>query len=192
MFVWAKSFIDRIFSVVGAFVFAQMPQFYEVYSQRLAGHLAELSLQIQETTTSAQRSGRSLEEYIQQFLSSNQPEFVNQGEQLQRMVERWDSLNIALQAMQSSTPWTRPYEFFSHLQGSIFQGVMHDFQPGLSLSLEGGIYALIGIVAGSAFFYLINTIIFGFFGWLFGWKKKSEKVVYVSRDKGRQAGVDED
>ncbi len=40
------SLIDRIFVVVGAFIFSQAPQFFSLYSQRLGGHVAELTLQI--------------------------------------------------------------------------------------------------------------------------------------------------
>lgn len=188
MFVWVKSFIDRIFSVVGAFVFAQLPQFYEVYTQRLAGHLAELQLQIEQITNSARMSGRTLDEYIQQFKSSGESTFANQGTVMEQMIQRWTSLNEALNAMQNSTAWTRPFAFFSDLQGSIAKGVAEDFQPGLSLSLEGGIYALIGIVAGSLVFYLINGVIFGFFRWIFG-SGRRKRQARAGRERGEKSGV---
>lgn len=174
MFRWLVKLIDRCFSVAGAVIFAQAPQFYEQYQQRLEGHLSELKLQMNFMNEAAEQSGKSLQEYIDKFLSSTDVDFSRQGILLQKMSDRYQEMNQSLDSLHDTTPWTRPFVFLSNLEGSVAEGVVENFKIGIPLSLEGLVYALVGVIFGFSIFYLIAGIFRAIFSKL-RWKKNKKQ-----------------
>lgn len=144
--------LDRICVVVGALVFAQIPLFIHLYTQRLAGHTAELSLQVEQLRQAAQMSHKTLDEYISKFLQSNDSDFSRQGEWMQHLVQRWEALSNAYMKLQQASPWDRPVQFFHYFDLQIARPTMESFEFGLPFTLEGGVYALLGVACGFLFF----------------------------------------
>lgn len=142
------SIVDRLFVITGALLGAQIPEFIQQYKQRLAGHVAELKRLLDGLHTLAKQSNKTLEEYVGKFLANSDPDFSNQGAFMQGIVERWKKLNEALDQLMNSTVWTRSYVFFRDLQFEIAKSTFYDFQPGLSMTLEGIAYMLIGAAIG--------------------------------------------
>lgn len=159
MFKWLNRFLDRIFAVAGAFVFLQIPHFFQYYTQRLGGHLAELHLQITALQKVAEKSGKSLQEYMQKFLNQSDKDFMSQGEIIQGILTRHLDLSEAYRVLVNATPFTRPFAFLKHAQFDIAMMTLKDFTVGLTLSMEGMIYALVGIVFGCCFYWFLNLII---------------------------------
>lgn len=157
MFRIVTRFLDRVFGVTGAFCFAQFPQFLDVYKQRLSGHLAELNLQVQQLKASSNLTGKSVDEYIAGFLNNPDIAYAQQGKVMQQMLERWKDLTEASLTLQNANAYTRPLAFLSDLQIDVAKGVIQEFQPGLSFTVESGVYALFGIVFGTAFFFLVRS-----------------------------------
>jgi hypothetical protein len=158
MLRWLGGVVDRILVVLGAFLFSQFPAFLQQYSQRLGGHLAELNRQILELQRLAMQSGKTLPAYIHKFSSSGDSDFSRHGAQMQKMLERQVELSDALNHLTHATLWTKPVAFIQHLQWEIAQGTLSLFQPGLSLTMEGLVYAAMGMVVGYCFFTTLHRL----------------------------------
>lgn len=156
---WLSGLLDRCFAVIGAMVFAQAPLFMQEYTQQLASRADELSLQVTAMRQAARLSGKSLEQLIQKFLENNDLDVVRQGEVMYSLVGRWHQLNDTLTAMQQSSLWSRPFVFLYHLNTDIFSSTLNHFKLGLPLNIEGGIYALLGMVFGYLIFISLKKIL---------------------------------
>ena len=148
--------LDRLVVVIGAFLGAQVPEFIQQYMHRLSGHVAELQRLLTQLQQIAALSNKSLEEYTRKFLTSGDLDFVRQGEFMQSLLLRWETLQHELQVLQESSAWTRPFVFLQNYQGEIVHSTMASFQPGINLSLEGLYYAGVGIVLGWGTYKLIS------------------------------------
>jgi len=146
--------LDRIFAVIGAFLFAQIPQFYQQYTTLLSGHLAELAFQITQMENSAKSTDKTLGQLIQKFLASSDPDFHNQGNLMQNSYERWAEFTKALQALQESTFLSRPFVFLRYFDWQIFKETFSQFTVGFSFTIESLIYAIVGIFFGYLMFQL--------------------------------------
>lgn len=149
---WLIGLLDRCFAVVGALFFAQAPLFMQEYTQQLVGRTDELNLQVNAMRQAASVSDKSLEQLIHKFLVNSDLDVVRQGEVMFSLVGRWQQLNDALTAMEQSTFWSRPFAFLYHLNGDAFASTFHHFKLGLPLTIEGGVYALIGMCLGYMIF----------------------------------------
>lgn len=140
--------IDRLFAVGGAFAFCQLPLVMQQYSMMLSGHLAESRRQINMMQHAASLTNKTLQEYIAKFLGQQDLDFVHQGQIMQSMQTRHQELNQAYTSLQQSTVWSKPFVFVKNLDSSVFWDTVNDFTPGLTLTLESLIYAVIGLGVG--------------------------------------------
>ncbi len=158
MLQWIVNTLDRICAVFGALVFSQAPMFMQQYTQQLGGHVAELRLQVEAMTQAAHQSGKSLELFIQKFTSNSDVDFMRQGEIMENMNERYHALSETYISLSQSSAFTKPFIFVSDLYGDIAKSTLATFNFGLEFSLEGLIYALIGIFFGYCIFAGIKKI----------------------------------
>jgi hypothetical protein len=110
----------------------------------------------------ASQSGKSLTDYIQKFLSSNDGDFVQQGHIMQETFFRWESFSQALAALQSSSVLLKPVVFLTHLNMEVFKSTLAEFTFGLPLNVEGTIYALLGMAVGFLVFFTCRKLSVGF------------------------------
>lgn len=155
---WVIGLCDRISAVVGAFIFSQVPLFFQQYIQLLAGHLAEAEYQMTKVSFAAHQSGKTLSEYIGKFLSQSDPDFVAQGHIMQEMLTRVSTLQEAHQVLASASCWWRPYYFCKYATYDIIQATCKSFTPGLTVTFETGIYALSGVLFGYLAFRSVSTV----------------------------------
>lgn len=155
---WIGGLMDRAFAVLGAVLFAQAPLFMQQYTQQLIGREAELKLQVEGMRHAASVSGKTLEAFIKKFTESSDTDFALQGEAMQAMIARWHNLSDALSAMQHSNLWGRPFAFIYHLNSDAFSSTLSNFHPGLPITLEGAVYALVGICAGYFVFSALRRV----------------------------------
>lgn len=148
MFKWLSFIIDRIFVVLGALLFSQIPNFFIHYTQRLGGHVSELKLQIDAMQQAALKSGKTLPEFIHKFQSHGDADIALQGGIMNDMMARFIDLSSAYTAMLDATPLSRPMVFFKSFQWNIAQMTFQDFTWGFSVTLEGAIYAFLGMFVG--------------------------------------------
>lgn len=169
---WIIKMIDRAFAVIGAFAFAQFPQFYSQYLHELAGHVEELTRQVNLLKQSAQASGKTVQELIIKFLQFSDSDVVRQGEFMKQMVERLENLALSQNRLQEASVFTKPLLFIREADGSIALETYHRFLFGFTFTWEGLVYALIGLVVGYFFFWGIFLILKGI-GSLFRRKPKA-------------------
>lgn len=155
---FAKWF-DRIFACLGAFLFCQLPLFIHQYLLLLAGHREESKLQFDNLQNQALASGKTLPAYIQKFLSVSDPDYVQMGQWMLDLQARTDALNRAYTALQEASLWTKPFIFFAHVDRQIFSETVAHFTPGVPTSIEGVVYAGIGLCIGIAVFKLFTMVL---------------------------------
>lgn len=141
--------LDKLFAVSFALLFAQFPEFFQQYLQRLQGHAAELRRLIAQWEQLAQKSHQSLTAYIQSFVEHADPTVGQHGLLLQQGVERLNQLSDYSIQLQQATAWSKPWLFFWNLQPDIAEATFAHFQPGVALTWEGLSYALVGALIGS-------------------------------------------
>lgn len=150
--------LDRIFAVMGAFLFSQIPTFMQQYGQQLTGHAQELKMQLDLMTKTALQSGKTLDQYIHKFLQYADVDISAQGRLMQDMVVRYQTLSEASLALNQASVFSKPFVFFKHLYPDIVASTFHLFTPSISFTLEGLAYALIGIFFGYTTFFLLKKL----------------------------------
>ncbi len=156
MFKWINGLLDRIFAVAGALLFSQAPVFIQQYKQQLAGRVAELQSQVEKMRWVAHQSGKTLDMYIQKFVSQSDADFARQGELMQGMVMRHADLSTAHQALFESTVFSRPLVFARHFDFAIAKQTYSSFEFGFLFSIEGLVYSIIGVGIGYFAYYLFS------------------------------------
>lgn len=154
---WLSGLFDRAFAVGGALIFAQTPMFIQQYGHQLSGRVAELKLQIDAIANSALLGQKSLQQYIQRFIDSGDADFRRQGELMHLMTERYESLAEAMQTLTTASPLIKPWVFMRDFNWDIARMTFADFQPGVPFTLEGIMYAIMGIGVGYGIFFLITA-----------------------------------
>lgn len=140
--------LDRLFAVGGAFLMCQLPLLMQQYTMVLSGHLAESRRQINMLQHAASLTNKTLQEYIAKFLGQEDLDFVHQGKIMQAMQERYEDLSQAYTSLNQSTVWSKPFVFVKGLDSSVFWDTARDFTPGLTLTVESLVYAMIGLGVG--------------------------------------------
>lgn len=156
MLSFISKIIDRTLVIAGALIFSQAPVFMLQYHQMLVGHVNELNIQVNAIKTNALQVNKPLETYIDKFLNNSDIDFRLQGELMQSTVERWHVLNDGLVSLQNASLWERPFIFFKYLNWNIATSTLNNYKINLPLTVEGGIYAFLGMLIGYAFFLLIR------------------------------------
>ncbi len=140
--------ISRLFVCIVLLAFSQLPVFVDQYMIRLDGHLAESNRQVAAFQEAASVGGRTLDEYIAKFLEQVDRDFVVQGTLMQAAVERNRFLAAASSALHAATPLVRPAVCIRYVDSLIVVDAWNSFAPGVALTLDVGLWALIGLVVG--------------------------------------------
>jgi hypothetical protein len=138
--------IDRVLCVAGAVIFSQIPEFMQQYLQRLGGHLDEAKRQLLQFRHVAEQSGLTLDRLISQTVANHDAAVAKLGGVMTDAVVRVDTLQSAHDALLHASLWTRPFVFARHLDHEIARGVADVFKPAVPTTLEGLVYAAIGMV----------------------------------------------
>lgn len=144
--------VDRTFAVGGAILFLQAPQFIQSYTQTLAGHLAEVSWQMDQMRSMAEKSGKSLTGLVTKFLTNGDPDIVFQGQMIDMLIEREATFSLAYRKLLEATPFTKPFVFISNLNWDLVKETWQQFKMGLPLTAEGIVWGFVGLVLGYLMF----------------------------------------
>ena len=166
------SILDRMFVLIGAFLGSQLPQFMQQYIQRLATHIEELNHLLQKLRGIASLSNKTLDQYIDKFLMSTDPDFIHQGQFMQEMVFRWEALTDSWTQITQSSLWMKPYVFLREMNVSLVESTWNGFQPGISLTGEALCYTLIGALLGFILYQILLKMILFIYRTLFPVKSK--------------------
>ncbi len=171
MIKWLGNMCERLIGIAGAVILSQAPLFMLQYTHEMAGHVGELQSQVSSMAQVASQGGKNLDAFILKFLASQDPDFRAQGLLMQAMVQRWHQLSEGLTALQHAALWERPLVFLKVFDSKVAHDTYRSFEPGLPLTLEGGLYALAGLLMATGLFRLLR---FGLRS-LFSRQKISEK-----------------
>ena len=148
-----EAVVDRVLCVVGAVVFSQAPEFMQQYLQRLGGSLDEARRIVGEFDGAARMAGKTLTEYIAQTNANPDHDVAQLGGVMENAVTRMNNLAAAHASLQDASVFGRPFAFFAHVDSQIAKNTWLAFKPAVPTTVEGLIYALIGIVAVLALYY---------------------------------------
>jgi hypothetical protein len=158
---WIDGFFDRIFCILFAILFLQIPHFIHEYILVLKGHIDELKHYTKLIHDAASHSDKSIEQYIHKFLQSSDHDFVRQGEVMQKMNTRLHDMTTAFNALQEASLWKKPFVLIANWQSDIGHATWSLFQFGLPLTLESIVYALAGVVVGFCVYHGITSMFRG-------------------------------
>ncbi len=154
--------LDRIVAVVCAFMFAQIPQFMAQYLQRLGGHVDELTRIVGQYTQAATEAGKTLEQFVATHLTSAVVDFVSTGKIMEENISRLKVLTRALEELNTASTYTKFIVFLKDLDAGIVKNTFHNFTPGVPVTLETIVYALIGLIVGMLIYHAISWAIVAF------------------------------
>ena len=146
IFAAGEGLLDRALCIVGAVLFAQTPEFIQQYLQRLGGRLDEARRQLAQLNDVAVKSGLTLDQLVADTASSSDPAVVRLGGLVHATASRVDSLATADEAIRHASLFTRPFVFFRHFDPSIARATASIFRPAVPTTLEGLLYAILGMV----------------------------------------------
>ncbi len=140
----------------GAAAFSQFPEFSQQYVQRLGGAVDALAQVVDEFDANAAQNGLSREQALAQITGTS---FLDQhGTDMRATFQRYESLKGQLAQMHGAGPFMRAYHAAS-LDGQLARAAYHNYKPALPLTLEGGIFALLGyLIAAIALTVIIKSI----------------------------------
>lgn len=142
------NFLDRVASILGAFILIQFPQFFSQYLQRLGGHLDEARQTVDLYTSTANSLEMTINEFIDTHLQAANPVFVSSGEKISQIANRFYSLENSFLALDGASPFTRLWIFVKEVDWEIARQAWRNFTPGIPTNLEGLLYALLGLLLG--------------------------------------------
>ena len=156
-FTAIEGFLDRLVCVLGAVVCAQAPEFFQQYLQRLGGHLDEANRQLAAFEQAAQSAGKPWAQFVADTLGNPDAGLARLGATMRDTASRVDELAAAQTALLHASAWSRPWAFLAHLDAAIAQATAAIFKPAVPTTVEGAIYAGIGVaVAFGLWHFLIR------------------------------------
>ena len=165
------SLTDRIICVICAIVLSQAPVYMAQYEDVLSGAHQEAAITYGELENRALQYHLSIDEFLSQ-LEENDDQMVRDNAEVSRnAVDRFLNYQTALQALQKSNLFTRPFVLIRHFDRNIHHAIQ--FEPNIPLTLEGFAYGIIGIAIGM----LISGLLGSLFNRIFGTRKKTKTPV---------------
>jgi hypothetical protein len=151
--------VDRILAALGAILLVQFPQFYAAYLQRLGGHLDEAHRVVGQYIRAASVNHLTLNQYINIHLTSNNQVFISTGKLIQNFVERLQHLQASMEALQGASPWGRWWVLLKEMDLSIIRQTLVNFTPGIPMTMEALVYALIGLIFSFGIYQGVKNLI---------------------------------
>jgi hypothetical protein len=148
-----ESLLDRALCVAGAVLFSQMPEFMQQYLQRLGGHLDEARRQLAQFQHVAAQSGLTLAQLVANTTANADPAVARLGGVMHAASVRVDALASADAAIRHASLLEKPFVFLAHLDPSIARATWSLFKPAVPTTLEGLVYAAVGVVAMLALYH---------------------------------------
>ena len=147
--------LDRVLAVAGAVLFSQAPEFFQQYLQRLGGHLDEARRLLAQFEQTARQAGVSLDDFIRRTAANTDTAVARLADTMTDAVERVQSLQAAHDALRDASAWSRPFVFLRHVDWEIARATGAVFKPAVPVTLEGGLYALAGMLLFVGLYHLL-------------------------------------
>ncbi len=149
-----ESLLDRVLCVLGAVGLSQAPEFFQQYLQRLGGHLDEARRQLASFENVARQSGITLQQLIDTTRAQPVEPVARLGNVIAETQSRVEALAAAEAALRNASVWDRPFVFVAHVDASIAARTWEVFKPAVPVTLEGLVYAGVGMVMALGLYQL--------------------------------------
>lgn len=159
MFRWMIGIIDRLFVVAGALLLSQFPQFFQLYLQRLGGHVHELKIHVNKIQATALEAGRPIEHILTKLQNHTDQDFAAHGKMIAEMLTRYADLSQGYDSLSNASLFARPFLFLRYLNLDIAQSTFAHYGFGIPLTVEGFVYLLVGMLFGYLCFKLCELLI---------------------------------
>ncbi len=140
-----ESLFDRLLCLGGAILFSQVPEFIQQYLQRLGGHLDEAQRQLAQLRAAAEASGLTVEQLAGRTEADPDAAIGKLGAVLREAINRVELLSAAEAALRHASLWTKPFVFARVYDRSIARATEQVFRPAVPTTIEGAVYALVGM-----------------------------------------------
>ena len=135
---------ERAIAVVLAVGAAQFPLYYSAYCNTLAGAKLEAETRYHELEREAAAVQLSVEPFIQRHENNSDAVFKASGRIHRTTLEHFQRYTAMDTALRSAPVWQRTVALAQNFDPEL-HGALR-FEPGLPLTLEGGAYALAGLL----------------------------------------------
>jgi len=142
--------------LAGALTLSQAPEFAQQYRQRLGGALQELRQVVADFDADASKNGLTRNEALLMHLNSAQNLFRDRGTRMQRTIERQATLEGQAAWFETLPASARPLAIARGYDAALMEGLWHDYEPGLPLTPQGGLWAAAGFGLGAVFIVLVT------------------------------------
>ncbi|MDR1282247.1 MAG: DUF2937 family protein [Opitutaceae bacterium] len=144
---FVASMLDRVVCVAGAAGLSQGPEFMQQYLQRLGGHLDEARRHLRQFVDTAKSAGISLDQLVERTGGAHaDPALAGLGQVIVDTRERVEVLTVAEQALRDASLWERPFVFVRYLDWQIAEGTWGVYKPAVPTTVEGLVYAGVGLL----------------------------------------------
>ncbi len=148
---------SRIVAIVFAVSAAQFPLYYLAYSNTLAGAKLEAEARYRQLEQEARSLGLSIESFIQRHEINSDETFQASGRIHRTTQEHFTRYTAQDSALRSATVWQKPWALAKNFDPALHR--VTRFEPGLPLTLEGGAYALAGLLVAWMLTALVGLLI---------------------------------
>jgi hypothetical protein len=135
---------ERVVAVLFAVAAAQFPIYYAAYCNTLAGAKLEAEARYQELEHEAAQLKLGVETFIQRHETNSDEVFRASGRIHRTTLEHYRRYTAMDAALRSAPIWQRPLALARNFDPQLHAATL--FEPGLPLTLEGGVYALAGLL----------------------------------------------
>jgi hypothetical protein len=137
MLALINNIFDRCFFTITFILGVQLPEFMQQYKQRLAGHLAEAKMQLDQFEVIAQQHfDGSLVSMISHYKDNSEASIISTGELIERLSIRVDYLSHHLEQLSRTEYLQSIYQFIWHLDKQIATGTAEQFAMAIPLELS--------------------------------------------------------
>lgn len=151
-----RNTMTMAFGLAGALSLSQAPEFAQQYRQRLGGALEELRRVVADFDADAAQNGMSRGEALTLHLTSPENLFRDRGTRMQRTIERQALLEGQAAWFATLPPAARPLAVARGYDDTLLRGLWRDYEPGLPLTVQGGLWAAAGFGLGAVLVILLT------------------------------------
>lgn len=148
------SLVDRVLCVAGAILFSQGPEFMQQYLQRLGGHLQEARRQLDSFHAAAAQANLPFARFVEVTRTNPDPGISRLGTVMNESAERVTRLQVSHDSLLQASDWMRPFAFARHADPQIVRATAAVFRPAVPTTLEGAIYAGVGMLTLLGLYHL--------------------------------------
>lgn len=149
--------LTLVAGLAGAGTLSQFPEYAQQYAQRLGGAVDELGRVVQDFDRSAAAEGLSREAALAQMQGTDF--LLRRRTDMEGNIARHARLSADLEALQQAGPFMRAYHARRLADPEIARKALKDFKPALPVTLEGGIFAGVGLLGGIGAMSLLLAIL---------------------------------